>query len=319
MITKEIIEKYLLNKGIDYKVKEERGEFYICSPFTGDSKFKCGINWKKTPPVFNCFKTGTRGNFITFVKILEGLETNREAIIFLFKNYMTKEEILNFSSDFMGDIKEKIKEEPKKEKLAFSDEYQKVILDENNLFHLYLLKRNFSDEMISKSNVFFSKQEKRVIFPIYENGELIFYAKRAIDGHPLRWINSVSHGVDPIWNIENVGETIYIFEGIFDAVRMWPNGVSIFGKNLSDGQLNKIIKKKFHKIVVVLDNDSYGRESQEKIAEKLAQHHKNVWINLWKENDEKDLSEMFNIDLNLVKFDTKGKLLKKLNDKTLRG
>ena len=317
MITRDIIEKYLLDKGIDYKTKEERGEFYICSPFTGDSKFKCGINWKKTPPVFNCFKTGTKGNFITFVKILEGMETSREAIIFLFKNYMTKEEMINFSNSFFKDDIKKI-EENKKEKLAFSEEYKKININDNNYYN-YLINRKFTDEIIMKSNIFFSDAEKRVIFPVYENGELIFYAKRAIDSHPLRWINSISHGVDPIWNLENVGETVYLFEGIFDAVRMWPNGVSVFGKNLSDGQLNKIIKKKFHKIVVVLDNDSYGRESQEKIAERLAERHKNVWINLWNENDKKDLSEMNEIKLNLVKFDLKGKLLKKLNDKTLKG
>lgn len=318
MITREIIEKYLLSKGIDYKTKEERGEFYICSPFTGDSKFKCGINWKKNPAVFNCFKSGTKGNFITFVRILESMETNREAIIFLFKNFMTKEEILNFSNSFFGESKS-LKEEKKKEKLSFSDEYQKVKINSESKYYKYLKNRNFNDEMILKSNIFFSEIEKRVIFPVYENGELVFYAKRAIDNHPLRWINSVSHGVDPIWNLENVGETVYLFEGIFDAARMWPNGVSIFGKSLSDGQINKIIKKKFHKIVVVLDNDSYGRESQEKIAEKLAERHRNVWINLWDENDKKDLSEMESVELKLVRFDLKGKLLKKLNDKTLKG
>lgn len=318
MITKEIIERYLLDKGIDYKTKEAKGEFYICSPFTGDSKFKCGISWIKNPPVFNCFKTGTKGNFITFVKLLEGMETSREAIIYLFKNYMTKEDMLEFSNSFFGEVKIE-KTETIKEKLAFSDEYKKLKIDNNNSFYQYLKARRFNDEMIEKSNIFFSQLEKRVIFPVYENGELVFYAKRAIDNHPLRWINSQSHGVDPIWNLENVGETIYLFEGIFDAARMWPNGVSIFGKNLSDGQINKIIKKKFHKIVVILDNDSYGRESQEKIAERLAERHRNVWINLWREDDKKDLSEMDNIDLNLIKFDLKGKLLKKLNDKTLRG
>jgi DNA primase len=319
MITRDIIEKYLLDKGIDYKIKEERGEFYICSPFTGDSKFKCGINWKKTPPVFNCFKTGTKGNFITFVKILEGMESSREAMIFLFKNYMTKEEMLNFSNSFFADdVKKEKSETTEKEKLAFSSDYKKIIIDDNPYYN-YLISRNFTDEIINKSNIFYSTLEKRVVFPVYENGELIFFAKRAIDKHPLRWINSISHGVDPIWNLENVGETVYIFEGIFDAVRMWPNGVSVFGKNLSDGQLNKILKKKFHKIVVVLDNDSYGRESQEKIAEKLASKHKNVWINLWREDDKKDLSEMKDIQLNLIKFDLKGKLLKQLNDKTLKG
>lgn len=318
MITKEIIERYLLDKGIDYKTKEAKGEFYICSPFTGDSKFKCGISWSKNPPVFNCFKSGTKGNFITFVKLLEGMETSREAIIYLFKNYMTKDDMLEFSNSFFGEVKIE-KNEKIKEKLAFSDEYQKLKIDTNSKYYQYLKGRNFSDEMIVKSNIFFSETERRVIFPVYENGELIFYAKRAIDNHPLRWINSHSHGVDPIWNLENAGETIYLFEGIFDAVRMWPNGVSIFGKSLSDGQINKIIKKKFHKIVVILDNDSYGRESQEKIAEKLAERHRNVWINLWREDDKKDLSEMDNIDLNLIKFDLKGKLLKKLNDKTLRG
>jgi len=318
MITKDIIEKYLLSKGIDYKTKEERGEFYICSPFTGDSKFKCGINWKKNPPVFNCFKSGTKGNFITFVKILESFESNREAIIFLFKNFMTKEEIKNFSNTFLAEEQHQEKPEKENNKLFFSEEYKKIILN-NNPYYDYLIKRKFSNEMIEKSNIFFSEKENRVIFPVYEKSELVFYAKRAIDNHPLRWINSVSHGVDPIWNLENVGETVYLFEGIFDAVRMWPNGVSIFGKNLSDGQLKKIINRKFHKIAVILDNDSYGREGQEKIAEKLSAYHKNVWINLWHETDKKDLSEMDNITLNLTKFDLKGKLLKKLNDKTLKG
>lgn len=303
-INREQIIQFLCEEGISYKEKNERGELLINSIFTNDSKQKMGINYKKNG-IWNCFKSGNGGSFFSLIKSIKGLNSEKEAKLFFIKNYFSKEDMFN-------SIYQTEEEVVEKKYLELPEDYHPVT--KGNEYYQYLLRRYFDDEKISESKIYFSFKEKRILFPVYENNKLIFYAKRSIDpNNPIRWINSSNEGSNAIWNLDGVGSEIYIFEGIFDAVRVWPKGVAIFGNTLRGGQEEKILSKHPYKITVVLDGDEAGRRGQMITAKKLSQKHGNVFVHLWNPQF-KDFGEMNEIKVNPILFDTKGELLLKLNN-----
>lgn len=307
---REQIKKFLIDSGIDWIEKEERGEFLINSPFVFDSKKKAGINYKKG--VFNCFKTGKGGSFFSFVKEIKNFNNDSEARHWFIRNYFNLNELTNEVF-----LLNHIKENEIKSALEFPPGTIAFNKTKHYEYYDYLKRRHFSDDIIDSLKIFISEFEKRIIFPTYDTvGNLEFYARRTIDSkNNLRWLNSASQGKNPVWNIDNAGEIIYIFEGIFDAVRLFPRGVAIFGNTLRDGQAKKILSKNPYKIIVVCDGDEPGRYGQRRTANKLSEMHKNVWIHLWDKRGPKDFGDMNEIKLNETQWDVSGKLLWELNEK----
>lgn len=306
-INREHIIHFLSDEGIGYSERKERGELLINSPVVSDSKKKAGINYKKNG-AWNCFKSGESGSFWKFVKIIKGFENEKISKLYFIKNYFSQQDLL--SSVYDNDEIISTHEEE-----LFLPEDSRRINKNDKVYYDYLLGRHFTDEIIERSNVMISEKERRVIFPIYERGRLSFFARRSVDPlNPLRWLNSKSENSNPVWNIENVGSEIFIFEGLFDAIRLWPKGVAIFGNTLREGQMQKILDKDPYKIVVVLDGDDVGRDAQKRAAKKLASKHDNVWIHLWNKEDEKDFSAMEKININETLWNTKGQLLHAFNE-----
>lgn len=310
-LKREQIKNFLIDSGIDWIEKEERGEFLINSPFVFDSKKKAGINYKKGG-LFNCFKTGKGGSFFTLVKEVKNFDSDSEARHWFVRNYFTLSELTNQMIHKVSD-----ESEPQESDVEFPPGTLSFNKNKHYEYYEYLKKRHFSDSMIDELKIFVSEFERRIVFPTYDAaGNLEFYARRTIDPkNDLRWLNSASQGKNPVWNLDNVGEIIYIFEGIFDAIRVFPRGVAIFGNTLRDGQAKKILSKKPYKIVVVCDGDEPGRYGQRRTANKLAEMHKNVWIHLWDKKGPKDFGDMNEIKLNEILWDTSGKLLWELNEK----
>jgi len=307
-ISREQAIQFLCDEGISYSERKERGELLINSPIVSDSKKKAGINYKKNCG-WNCFKSGEGGNFWKFIKIIKGFENERVAKLYFIKNYYSNQDLIDFFSNNTSE--ESLTE---KNEIFLPSDARKMC-NKDFRYYSYLLSRHFTDEIIESSSIFISELEKRIIFPIYEGERLVFFARRSVEeNNPLRWLNSKSENVNPVWNIDNVGSEIFLFEGIFDAIRLWPKGVAIFGNTLREGQMEKILAKDPYKIVVVLDGDEVGRNAQIKTAKKLAAKHSNVWIHLWNREDPKDFSAMEKVNTNLIKFDTKAELLHAFNE-----
>ena len=308
--TRNQIEQFLVDEGFtDYKERLEKGEFLVNSPFVRDHKKKLGISYKKGG-VWNCFKSGNHGSWWSFVKIIKGFETNRESQIWFLRNYFTIDQIkLNLL--ISGKEIEPI-EEPEEKDPQFGDYILPINHQKDKMYLSYLKNRYFSDQIISELKLFVDHKDQRIVFPVYENNKLIFYAARTINpNNPIRWLNSKGSSFHPVWNLENVRDEIWIFEGIFDAVRVWPKGVTIFGLNMHDEQIKKILDKNPYKIVVVLDDDSYGFLAKKRVADRIASLHPNVWVHIMKDNKHKDFGEMEEVqpNLNLIKWDNSGKLM----------
>jgi len=85
---------------------------------------------------------------------------------------------------------------------------------------------------------------------------------------------------------------LYILEGQGDVWRMHEagvqNAVSIFGKNISQEQMNKITKLPVTRLIILTDNDQAGRESKVEIQRKLSRMYKLTFPQLL----QKDVGDM---------------------------
>lgn len=306
--TRQQIYQFLIDEGFsDYKERTEKGEFLINSPFVKDQKKKLGISYSKGG-VWNCFKSGNHGSWWSFVKLIKGFNSNKESQIWFLRNYFTIDQIkLNLMIN-QNDI---IIEEPEEKDPQFGDYILPFNPIKDKIYLEYLKKRFFNEEIIKDLKIFIDHKDQRVVFPVYDQNKLIFYAARAINpDNPIRWLNSKGTSSHPVWNLENVRDEIWIFEGIFDAIRVWPKGVTIFGLNMHDEQIKKILDKNPYKIVVVLDDDSYGFLAKKRVADRISSLHPNVWVHIMKDDKYKDFGEMPEIEpnLNLIKWNASGRL-----------
>jgi hypothetical protein len=331
-INKENVLEFLQDEGLtsSFKIKENPPfwTIYINDPFVDDNKQRMGISYKyfeedgQERVIFNGWKSTAllgddyHGDFYKFVKLYKNFSSFQEAKLWFNKKYI-----------FRKPLKEVIKKEVEKKEVVKSELYWDEKFERLSLkkkthkpFIEYLFKRKISVEKINETKIFIDKKSKRLIFPVYENEDLIFYTKRSIVPHFLPWIKATKEGSFPIWNLDNIDEDIvYLFEGIFDAINI-KNGVAILGV-AHEEVAKKIASKNFLKYVIVLDNDEAGRKAKIHLAEILSNdYNKDVYIYNYKGINEqyKDFSEMMinNIDLEMdtrvIPYDFKTKTLIKM-------
>ena len=287
---------------------------------TNDTKYRCGITAKITINnngsvqqhiVFNSFKArailGDQycGTFYQFVKLVKNFNSITTA-----QQYFLEKYVLSHNTDLSvitdaSPIYSSTSSHTQKilHSVNLPTHYIKFDYSVHKEYTNYLLQRGVAYDVIKNIKLFINPKEKRLVFPIYENGILIFYIERDITNiNPIRWKKNKGENIYPIWNLENVSGTIvYVFEGIFDAIH-FPSGIALLGVG-NKQQFNKIIKRGFSKINLIFDNDNAGRNARYKWAKWLTSRDvKNVYIFNYNGIREKDFSELFekniHIDIN---------------------
>jgi len=273
---------------------------------TSDHKMRCGIGTKdieqedgsiRKQVLFHAFKAlatlGAEysGHWYKFVKNIKGFDTFNEAKNYFLENYLLHEAKINLDEDAQVTYK------PPKQKVVFKDHFEKI--DPKDPKHRpylkYMINRGVQLHGITNNRIFVDQEDKRIIFPVYEHNNLVFYTGRDITGNAiLRWKKSDnSKGVHPIWNLDKIESNILlVFEGIFDAIH-FHNGIALLGIG-SEKQFKKILGKGFSKIILIFDNDIAGREARYKWAEWLAKrNYERVFIYDFGGIEEKDFASMF--------------------------
>jgi 5S rRNA maturation endonuclease (ribonuclease M5) len=145
----------------------------------------------------------------------------------------------------------------------------------------------------------------RVIFPIRQEGKVVFFQGRSFYDIPLKtknpnedcgWTGKSS----VLWNYDNLAKNICVCEGIFDAISV-QTGLSLastclLGSTVSIEQIRLLKKKGVKEVVVFLDNDANGAAVD--LALVLYRSGFKVQVVLWPEHPEKkdpgsiDRSEM---------------------------
>lgn len=243
-------------------------EYTIDSIYQDDSKRHMSVN--TDTGLWQCFKSGERGNFAKLMADTEGITYGKANARIQYEEYTTigGQTFVDVSEILEDKLKEVVQDfEPITVNSDTDDPFIKeslIFLHSRNLFperdgEFYICRRG--------------KYAGRLIIPyIEEDGEWVYFQARALDPYQVpKYLNpGRSSGVlsrNVILPFE-VNDTfnVYVTEGPLDALTLRRNGFNATctnGSNPSRSQV-EMIYAQGGAVVVAYDNDEAGREGIEK-------------------------------------------------------
>lgn len=255
---------YVQERFQDLSYANSEQEIRINSIFTDDTKKKLYINVETG--LWICFKTGNKGNFVTFVAENEQIPY-KKAELFLAEKYVGTTLL----------FKHKIESEETTDLTHFYDHVCKipyeVEYDDDDIVKncwAYLFRRNLLDH--TNRHIFYAgisgPFEGRVIIPFFAGDnerKLLYYQARALDpAVKPRYLNCKTTKKSAIlYPYNTLDNYVVICEGPIDAISLQQQGINataIMGSSISEPQLRAL--KMFNgSLIAGFDNDEAGRKS----------------------------------------------------------
>ena len=225
-------------------------------PYCGNPKWNCEVNTNEL--VFHCWACGVggtiRGLFLDFglpVGMLPDTALGRRELLII-----------------------------EREPIKMPDEVCEIFRIDLPLaaFALQYLTqmRGMTREEISKYEIRFAHEgryAKRVIWPLYEGDELVYFVARRFmkgAGRPYDYPEHRRRSITPIYPGTAHRLTLVLVEGVFEIPKIQRLGYSVMpllGATLNPAQLRKIARRNFERYVVFLDREAVQRSID--IAEQL--------------------------------------------------
>lgn len=267
-IPKEVVMNFISS---EFEVKKTTTEeIRIKSIYTTDPKFKCYIDPEKFQ--FCDFKSGVSGSCYTLFKDYLGVNTNKEVIKYIMKNYGfgTQLELEKIEELDAVKVTDAIKDFNSFEHPIYF--YQKDKIGKYGKECLkYLMSRKINIDYIRNMGYVSNPSStfsKRIIIPYIENGRMVYFQARSTNkDEELRYLNPV--GLDTkefVFNYDKLNDDeLIICEGPFDAMSMDEQvATCMCSGDLSSKQLKKIFSKAKPKtIIYVPDQDETGLKKME--------------------------------------------------------
>ncbi len=232
----------------EHKNKHSETLFRVC-PYCGNHKFNFQVNFEKR--VFNCWVCNKGGSLFTLLRKM-GIEVKTD------NTYA--------SSKPIEKIQDKAVEAQKKYDIKLPEGYKFKMSDYSMSYftadsweykaYSYLYGRKLSDDDIKRYDVWY--WNKRVLFPFYDMGYLVFWTARSIDPKSkLKYLHAECSKDRLIIRYQGLTDEIYVVEGVFDAVELNRSGktvVMVLGSLITQRHVEyfRTLKKK---IVLCLDSD----------------------------------------------------------------
>jgi DNA primase len=146
----------------------------------------------------------------------------------------------------------------------------------------YLRRRGLSDMDIAVyeighcSSGYFAQ---RVIVPVYDNGDLVYFQARDWTGRaPIKYLGPSGYEQGVLFNFDRAAESgvLLLVEGIFDALRLPAYAVALLGKRLQAQQQARIVAAKPRTVFIFLDSDA--DEQAERIKGQLVNPSRQVHV-----------------------------------------
>lgn len=153
----------------------------------------------------------------------------------------------------------------------------------------FLRNRKIRDIDILKYNIGFcavGDYSRRIIIPSYDyKGDLNYFISRTYDKNENQHYKNppVGRNIIGLEYYINWDAPIILVEGMFDAITIKRNVIPLFGKNISEELMKKIVSSQVNKIYIALDKDAI-RESL-KHCKKLMSYGKKVYLVELKDKD----------------------------------
>lgn len=154
----------------------------------------------------------------------------------------------------------------------------------------FLRFRKFNAKyIIEKYDVRGSADGKKLVIPVYYNGEIVSYQERNIDYKFYKACSkekAILNYKDILYNLDNcVIDTVVVVEGVTDVWRMGDNCACTFGKSVTKRQLI-LLGERFKKIIFMFDPEYEAQKDAKKIGVELAMMGAEIIL-------EKDYCELF--------------------------
>ncbi|XWX29948.1 DNA primase [Staphylococcus phage PG-2021_40] len=295
-------------------------ETRYCCPFCGETKYKFYVlnSLGSDNGLFQCKKCGVKGNPITFMKeyynmdgktARDTLESNGISIDFapqgLYSSELTERESLMLMLQGNNTNTIEKKETLLPPEIPLGIEYIKDNFDNPRAkpFIDYLLGRNITkNQMIDhcigyvvngkfrrSDGSYLPLRNSVVFFTFNSYGKYVYWNTRSIEPNPyLKTINAPAQDneysrKDVVFNLNKAKNQpfIVINEGVFDALTFGDFGVATFGKQVTDTQIDLIlraIKDRDIKPKIYLFLDKDATKETVTSASKLYARHKQTYV-----------------------------------------
>ena len=298
------------------KLKKRGKEFVGLSPFKTEKTPSFTVNDEKE--FYHCFSTSEHGNIFDFVMKTQNLRFG-EAVKMLSnlagmqpytfskqdeerenKWKLYKSICKNFSEFYMNELfknEKSIKAKNYLKKRGLSGAVVKNFklgFVTEDLDYYENLKKNFDEEIIKDTGLFYFDEKKkkyisrfrnRIIFPINNiSGNVIGFGGRILDDNKnlAKYINSPEtpffkkgsnlYNLDKARKLSNKLEDIYLVEGYMDVIGLSKNGIENSVANLGTALTNKqiqILNQFYNHIIICFDGDQSGYKAALRAAENI--------------------------------------------------
>jgi DNA primase len=268
IIAPQFIRDYLTEKfNEDSRLSSGDRELIIPSIFVTDD-YKRHMSVNLDSGLWQCFKTGNKGNFIQIYAYLEGMTYNQAESEILFKE---------LDGNFTKNLEPK---KPVQQPAADLDlALTSVTLDDHDSENPLVLKawtflyeRKLFNLETGESKYYVSTRGRyagRLIIPFEEDGEIFYFQARSLSDQTPKYLNPAegwpksSHVLYP-FDMER--DHVVVCEGPLDAISLQLKGINAtctMGSSVSEIQVEAL--KEFEgKIIIGYDNDDAGKRGVNK-------------------------------------------------------
>jgi len=281
--TKNVIENLTLDELLKHITEYDIYRYYLGSKFKINSIISSPFREDKHPS-FGIFKsdtgallwkdqaTGKTGNVVTFVKEVENLYHNKQALKFIYNKLIRGD--LKLSKEGI-----KVKEFFNKVRKTISIKRQNISKEDDDYWGSYYISR----ETLKKFNVspisFFwiddelqyynyTKDNPMYAYKIFEKFK-IYMPKAKLKKDKWR-TNCTSIDIQGYEQLPNKGDLLIITKSLKDIMVLYELGYTAVALQSENDKLNHKIfnnlSERFKKLVILFDNDSPGQEAAGKLS-----------------------------------------------------
>jgi len=209
--------------------------------------------------LWQCFKSGNKGNFIQLYAFLEDLTYNKAEAAILFKalgqpappSTPPVTEAPTRSTKNLELVEVTLEAHESSDRLV-----QKA--------WAFLYERGLFDLEKQDSKYFVSKKSGRLIIPFEDEGDMYYYQARALNGESPKYLNPSENWPKPshiLYPYDDDADHLVVCEGPLDAISLKNQGVNAtctMGCSTSEHQIEQL--QDFRgKLIIGYDNDDAGK------------------------------------------------------------
>lgn len=128
---------------------------------------------------------------------------------------------------------------------------------------------NIMEDLWTKHNIGFSDSLRRVVMPVYDSNNLIWYQLRATEANKIKYLQP-SADKNVCYHIKGNKDTIVITEDILSAIKVSQvtDTLSLLGTKINNKALN--ILSEYKEVVIWLDGDTAGINGSHSIRKSIS-------------------------------------------------